>query len=263
MSLEILTCYIQPKPMNTTPHSHHISQLNVCAQIPQQQQPSALQQNFSPSRRTVKIRAVSTREELVHALSLRAKVYIHELHHSSTNHFDEFDNWPLRDGVTHYLVIVDKVAIGTCRLNTLSAGVNLERLAVDSRVRRRGVGHALLRHLERLPIIVNSQGPYFCHALKDQEFFFFSSGWVVEEGHDVDEQKYPTIAMVRRRRPCGAAAMGCKSLSHVMVRTIDISSARKFYSLLGFQDVSRFKVNGVRGVWIEVCIPVALLRNTV
>ncbi|CDF36761.1 unnamed protein product [Chondrus crispus] len=126
-------------------------------------------------------------------------------------------------------------------------------MAVVKHARRKGVGRALLRHIETTPPVEAARGPFFCYAIKEQELFYRECGWIVEEGHQVDaEAGIPHIAMLLRRRPRGSPHTNdALTLSHVMVRTWDISRARRFYSLLGFQDVTRFMTSGVKAVWIQ------------
>lgn len=209
----------------------------------------------STTRRSpVSVKQVSNNDELLASLTVRQRVFVDEMGIPPSEEFDAFDLWPTVDHMLHYLVSVERQPIATCRVNlALGPGAKLEHMAVLKAARRKGVGLALLNHLERLPALSNLRGPLFCFAMKDKELFYRNSGWVVEEGHrHLQETLIPHVAMIRRRRPCGAASPGSPSLSHIMVRTSDIARARRFYSLLGFQDVSRFDMEGVRGVWIEV-----------
>lgn len=208
----------------------------------------------STSRRSpVSVKQVTSNEELIAALTVRQRVFVDEMGIPATEEFDSNDIWPTTRVVPHFLVSVERQPIATCRLNLeFGAGIKLEHMAVLKAARRKGVGLALLNHLERLPMVSSSRGPLFCFAMKDKELFYRNSGWVVEEGHDhLQETIIPHVAMVRRRRPHQSAPFGSASLSHVMIRTADLARARHFYSLLGFQDVSRFSMGGVRGVWIE------------
>lgn len=207
--------------------------------------------------RPVCVKPISTQPDLVLALSVRRRVFVEEMGIPMEEEYDRFDVWPIPNGITHFLVSVDRQAIATCRINcAISTGAKLERMAVDKVARRKGVGRALLRHIEKSKVVEDTRGPFFCYAMKDQELFYRDCGWAVEEGHGVVEDAgIPHVAMVLRRRPRGAPAAESLSLSHVMVRTWDISRARRFYSLLGYQDVTRFKTNGLKAVWIKVCSP--------
>lgn len=198
---------------------------------------------------------VSSQQQLTHALAVRRRVFVDEMGIPVAEEFDALDAWPVPGGVTHFLVMVDTRPIATCRVNATSeTGARLERMAVDKYARRKGVGHALLRHIEEAKVVQETQGPFFCYAMKDRELFYRNSGWVVEEGHGVVEDAgIPHVAMIKRRRPRGSGGPEASSISHVMVRTWDILRARRFYSLLGFQDVSRFMTNGLKAAWIQVC----------
>lgn len=211
----------------------------------------------SASRRSnVSVKQVSSNDELIAALTVRQRVFVDEMGIPTSEEFDSYDMWPTVRNVQHFLVSVKCQPIATCRVNlTVGPSAKLEHMAVLRNMRRKGIGLALLNYLERTPVISSSLGPLFCYALKNKELFFRNSGWVVEEGHEhLQDTVFPHVAMIRRRRPCGAAPHASPSLSHVMIRTTDLARARRFYSLLGFQDVSRFSLGGMRGVWIEVCM---------
>lgn len=201
-------------------------------------------------KRAVNVKPVSSQVELVSALHLRKRVFVEEMRIPTSVEFDAFDTWPPPENTMHLLVTVDRIPIATCRICTTPTSARVERMAVDRLARRRGVGRALLRHIERVPLVASCRGPLFCFAMEDKELFYRNSGWIVEEGLSVpDTAGIPHVAMLRRRRP-RTAGEG-ENLSHVMIRTMDISRARRFYSLLGFQDVSRFTTGGIKGVWIE------------
>lgn len=208
-----------------------------------------------PKESQICVRPVATQKELHMALGVRHRVFVTELGIPPAQEFDANDAWPPPPGVTQFLVTVDRQPIATCRLNCIAApAAKLERMAVDRPARRKGVGRALLRHIETAAPVEAARGPFFCYAVKEQELFYRECGWIVEEGHQVAaEAGIPHIAMLLRRRPRGSPHTNdAMTLSHVMVRTWDISRARRFYSLLGFQDVTRFMTSGVKAVWIQV-----------
>ncbi|CAN8068986.1 unnamed protein product [Agarophyton chilense] len=202
-------------------------------------------------RGAVMVRKVCTAEELRHVLLIRTRVFVEEMGIPREDEYDFCDVWPIPAHIVHFLVTLDRQPIATCRLSMSEMTLKLERMAVEQFARRKGIGRALLTYVERLPMVSNFRGVLYCHAMQDKELFYRNLGWVTEEGHGVlTEAGIPHVAMVRRRHPVGASN-GNFSLSHVMVRTMDIARARRFYSLLGFQDISRFRANGVRGAWIE------------
>lgn len=210
---------------------------------------------FQPTNKTrqVCVKPITTQTELNLALGVRRRVFVDEMGIPATEEFDAFDSWPVPHGITHFLVTVDQQAIATCRINCVHTQcAKLERMAVDRLTRRKGVGRALLRHIERSDIVEHSLGAFYCYAMKDKELFYRDCGWIVEEGHDsLEDAGIPHVAMVLRRRPRGSPVVDSFTMSHVMVRTWDISRARRFYSLLGYQDVTRFKTNGLKAVWIR------------
>lgn len=216
--------------------------------------PAATAAAASPRRSPVSVKLVSKHEELVAVLNIRQRVFSDEIHLPPEHCFDLLDTWPLQPGVHHLLVSVASRPIATCRVNLRTElGIRLEHIAVVELARRKGVGLALLNHVERLSFVTESRGPLHCFALPSNEHFFRNSGWIVEEGHD-RQSNCPVhrIAMVRRRPPLGVNPNSRYSLSHAMVYSMNLARSRRFYSLLGFQDVSRFKMGDVRGVWIEV-----------
>lgn len=201
---------------------------------------------------SVHVRHVSSHQDLAQALAVRKRVFVDEMGISTTQEFDAFDAWPVPTGIAHYLVLVDTRPIATCRVNTVGIpGAKLERMAVDKVARRNGVGLALLKHIERAKLVEESRGPFYCFVMKHKELFYRNSGWVVEEGHVTFEVGgIPHVAMIKRRRPRGAGNPD-GSMSHIMVRTWDIVRARRFYSLLGYQDITRFLTNGLKAAWIQ------------
>lgn len=199
------------------------------------------------------VKPVRSLDDLRLALIIRTKVFVQEMGIPREQEYDENDGWPIPEHITHYLVTLGAQPLATCRLNK-GSGMNMkiERMAVEKFARNRGIGRALLQYIERVPVVSTSKGILYCYAMKDKELFYLNSGWITEEGHGkLQEVGIPHVAMIRRRRPAGASD-NPQSLSHIMVRTMDITRSRRFYSLLGFQDKSRFKMNGVRGAWIEV-----------
>lgn len=202
----------------------------------------------------VSVKCIQTHDELRLALQVRKRVFVDEFGVPAAQEFDQYDFFPVPSGITHFLVSVDHQPIATCRINCVTTnGAKLERIAVEKIARRKGVGLALLRHIENSRVVEDTRGPFFCYAMKHNELFYRNSGWVVENGHEgLEEAGIPHVAMVKRRRPRGCVQGDGWSLSHIMVRTWDISRARRFYSLFGFQDVSRFKTNGLRAVWLQV-----------
>ena len=211
-----------------------------------------------PQQRHVCVRPVTTRADLILALSVRSRVFVEEIGIPQNQEFDAFDGWPIQNGITHFLVAAaNKFPVATCRVNTmLGNGAKLEKLAVASGARKRGVGRALLHHLERTTLISNLSGVFSTCVLKQQEQFYTNSGWTVEHGHDpVTRGGFAHVIMVRRRPPKGAASE--PSLSHVMVKSIDIQRALQFYSLLGYAAARRFITSGVRAAWLQVCITIS------
>lgn len=198
------------------------------------------------------VKAVRTVEELHLSLTLRTSVFVEEHLFPPSHEYDSNDIWPIPDHVTHFIVLCYGVPVATCRIRQIGMNIRLEHVAVHKNLRRRGIGRALLRYVENFPIVSKSRGVMYCSVIKQRELFYRNLGWVVEHGHGVLQVfGIPYILMVRRRRPLGAPNPNL-SLSHVMIRAINLCVARRFYSLLSFQDTSRFISDDVRVAWIEV-----------
>lgn len=203
--------------------------------------------------KSFQVQRVSSHEELHMAHAVRRSVFTKEMGIPENVVFDEMDEWGVCPEIFHFIAYRDDKAIGTARISRTRNGCQLERMAIDADFRGLGAGKALLDKVEQDEAIWSSMGPLFCHAKAQKESFYTRFGWVVEEGHsDIDHTGTPHVVMVRRRRPRGAAAVNGHALSHVMVKTKDISKAMKFYSLLGYETKVKFLSQGLKCAWIEV-----------
>lgn len=198
-------------------------------------------------------RRVSSEEELNLANEVRRKVFTKEMALPENIVFDKMDEWGISPEIFHFIAYRGDKAIGTARISRTRNGCQLERMAIDADFRGLGAGKVLLNEVERDRVVLSSMGPFFCHAKAHKESFYTHFGWIVEEGHsDIDHVGTPHVVMVRRRRPRGASAINGHALSHVMIKTKDISKAMKFYSLLGYETKVKFFSQGLKCAWIEV-----------
>jgi predicted GNAT family N-acyltransferase len=182
--------------------------------------------------------------------SLRKRVFVDELGVASSLEFDRYDAAP-GPSVAHLLAttpassIAGENPVATCRVRAADFGAKLERLCVDKRARRAGIGAKLVRAVEDLHAATD--GPLYCYAKRDSQPFYERLGWVAE-GPMFVEAGVEHVAMVRRRAPLGVQC----GLGHVAFCTPDIDAARRFYILLGFRDESRYLVSGYRAALIQV-----------
>ncbi|GAB4036637.1 GNAT family N-acetyltransferase [Spirosoma gilvum] len=83
---------------------------------------------------------ISNPTDLESAFSIRREVFIDEQQVTPEEEFDEFE-----DSSTHFLACADATPCGTARWRRTSNGVKLERFAVLSAFRGKGVGKALVQ----------------------------------------------------------------------------------------------------------------------
>jgi predicted GNAT family N-acyltransferase len=140
-------------------------------------------------RLTVTVRAVRDAAELEAALELRVRVFIGEQGVDADEELDEFDETSLQ------IVGLDESGvIATCRLREVEPRTwKLERMAVDARVRRLGVGGRLLAGAEQE---ARSRGAaeILLHAQRRAEGFYGSHGYV-PEGETFPEAGIDHVAM--------------------------------------------------------------------
>ena len=90
------------------------------------------------------IQRVATAAELARCLALRERVFVDEQHVPRELELDDKD-----DQCTHFLATEGDVDTGTARLLKLDQGqAKAQRVAVDRRYRKSGVGRALMSALE-------------------------------------------------------------------------------------------------------------------
>jgi predicted GNAT family N-acyltransferase len=124
---------------------------------------------------SVTIRPARDAAEIQAAMDLRVRVFIDEQGVDASEEMDELDEVSLQ------IVGVDEGGvIATCRLRDLGGGEwKLERMVVDRRVRRLGVGARLLAGAQR-EARERGAGEMVLHAQRRAEAFYASQGYVAE-----------------------------------------------------------------------------------
>ena len=91
----------------------------------------------------MKVRKVSTDEELQQAFQIRDEVFVKEQQVAPEEEYDEYDA-----RATHYLAYdEDEVACGTARWRKTEKGIKLERFAVLASHRGKGAGAVILQQM--------------------------------------------------------------------------------------------------------------------
>ena len=119
----------------------------------------------------------STRDpkEIEDALALRIRVFVDEQGVDAAEELDDLDGESLQ-----MVGLDDTGVIATCRVRDLGEGEwKLERMAVDRRVRRNGVGGRLLAGTEREARRRGAR-EMVLHAQRRAEHFYAAHGYVPE-----------------------------------------------------------------------------------
>lgn len=91
----------------------------------------------------MKVRKISTDEELQQAFQIRNEVFVQEQQVAPEEEYDKYDST-----AAHYLAYDDKnTACGTARWRKTGSGIKLERFAVLAPYRGLGAGAAILRQM--------------------------------------------------------------------------------------------------------------------
>jgi predicted GNAT family N-acyltransferase len=123
----------------------------------------------------VTVRPARDAAEIQAAMDLRVRVFIDEQGVDASEEMDEFDEVSLQ-----IVGVDDTGVIATCRLRELGGGEwKLERMVVDRRLRRLGVGARLLEGAER-QARERGAGEMILHAQRRAEAFYASQGYVAE-----------------------------------------------------------------------------------
>jgi predicted GNAT family N-acyltransferase len=126
-------------------------------------------------RLSVAVRPARDATEVEAAMDLRVRVFIGEQGVDASEEMDELDEVSLQ-----IVGLDDTGVIATCRLRDLGDGEwKLERMAVDRRLRRLGVGARLLEGAEREARERGAE-QMVLHAQRRAEAFYASQGYAAE-----------------------------------------------------------------------------------
>jgi predicted GNAT family N-acyltransferase len=121
------------------------------------------------------VRSTRDAKEIEAAMDLRVRVFCGEQGVDPAEEMDDLD-----DESTQIVGLDDTGVIATCRLRDLGGGEwKLERMAVDRRVRRGGVGGRLLAGAER-EACERGAAEMILHAQRRVEAFYAAHGYVPE-----------------------------------------------------------------------------------
>ena len=141
------------------------------------------------------MRATRDATEIEAAMDLRVRVFVDEQGVNPEEEVDDLD----RESV-QIVGVDDTGVIATCRLRDLGGGEwKLERMAVDRRVRRNGVGGRLLAGAER-EAHVRGATEMVLNAQRRAESFYAAHGYVPEGDTFLEAE----IEHVRMRKELGA-----------------------------------------------------------
>lgn len=88
----------------------------------------------------IRVKLVKSQEELDQAFAIREKVFIGDLGVELEDTFDRFDQESV-----HFIAFFDETPAGSCRYRKTEKGIRLERFAVSSEFRGKGVGKRLVQ----------------------------------------------------------------------------------------------------------------------
>jgi predicted GNAT family N-acyltransferase len=140
-------------------------------------------------RLTVTVRTARDVAEVDAAMALREEVFFGEQGVSRKEEFDGLD-----DESAQIVAVDESGVIATCRLRDLGEGAwKLERMAVEARLRKLGVGSRLLARAED---VAREEGAreMLLHAQRRAEAFYASNGYVAE-GETFMEAEIEHVAM--------------------------------------------------------------------
>jgi predicted GNAT family N-acyltransferase len=138
------------------------------------------------------VRSTRDTKEIAAAMDLRVRVFVGEQGVDPGEELDDLDEQSVQ-----IVGVDDTGVIATCRVRDLGAGEwKLERMAVDGRVRRLGVGGRLLAGAER-EARERGATEMVLHAQRRAEPFYAGHGYVAEGDSFMEAE----IEHVRMRKP--------------------------------------------------------------
>ena len=131
---------------------------------------------------------ISDEEKAEQAFTIRRIVFVEEQKVSREEEYDSFENV-----ATHYLAMIENVPSGTARWRVTDKGVKLERFAVLSNFRNRGVGAALVNAVLKDVLPLNMK--IYLHSQVSAMNLYAKAGFVAE-GELFYEANIPHYKMV-------------------------------------------------------------------
>lgn len=131
---------------------------------------------------------ISDEQKAEQAFSIRRIVFVEEQKVSREEEYDSFENV-----ATHYLAMIENVPSGTARWRVTDKGVKLERFAVLSNFRNRGVGAALVNAV--LKDVLPLKMKIYLHSQVSAMNLYAKAGFVAE-GELFYEANIPHYKMV-------------------------------------------------------------------
>ena len=122
----------------------------------------------------VEVRLARDEAEVEAAQQLRLRVFSDEQGVARDAELDGLD-----PEATHVVAIRRGSVVGTCRLRFPRGRCKLERMAVDSSLRRTGIGIALMEEAER-EALRRGASEVVLHAQRQSEAFYASCGFAAE-----------------------------------------------------------------------------------
>ena len=136
----------------------------------------------------VEVRLARDEAEVEAAQQLRLRVFSDEQGVARDAEVDGLD-----PEATHVVAIRRGSVVGTCRLRFPRGRCKLERMAVDSGLRRTGIGIALMEEAER-EALRRGASEVVLHAQRQSEAFYASCGFAAE-GETFLEEGIPHVLM--------------------------------------------------------------------
>jgi predicted GNAT family N-acyltransferase len=141
-------------------------------------------------RLTVTVREARDADETAAAMDLRERVFCDE---QGVDRNEELDRH--EETATQMVVLDDGVVVATCRLRRLEGGCKLERMAVERRLRGRGVGARLLAEAESVALADGARR-MILHAQIQARDFYAANGYEAEGEHFI-EAKIEHVRMTK------------------------------------------------------------------
>ncbi|MFY9074875.1 GNAT family N-acetyltransferase [Malaciobacter mytili] len=122
----------------------------------------------------MKIKLITTKQELEKAFEIRKKVFVEEQKVSMKEEFDKYET-----SCEHILAFIDNLAIATARLRVVDNIAKLERICVLPLYRKDGIGKKLIYALEEIALEKQLKKAKL-HAQTNAQSFYEKLGYKAE-----------------------------------------------------------------------------------